>query len=418
MRTKKYTVVGIAVNTVGIAASQAPSVGALATNIALSQAYDTAAVTTNIASAQTYTTGVGLTLQALAAALLPPRKVTLTSATNQSATSFTIVGFNELGNADSEVLVGPNANTVTSVKVYSSVTSVTPNATDAVNTVSAGSAANSVPYQLTLNGALGHGLNVVSDVFASQKVTLTTSDDLSARTFTVVGLASNGLALTEVITGPNNTTATSINEFTRVDHVTPDDDASGSLSVGTAGVSSGTSLTLTAGAAALSPVRFVTLSSTSDLRTINFTITGTDRWGNAQQEVLVGPNNNTVQSKGVYASVTSIVPSAASGSNVSAGWPVGGVTPWVLGGLGMGVDNVPICQVSLLASVGSVTGTLDVTYDEFPRLAEPSISIDQAAVAITAGTPKQIQGEGVRFVLTSGAGTTAEVRFLRAGVLI
>lgn len=64
------------------------------------------------------------------------RQITLTSANNLSAVDFTITGTDIYGNPQSEVLAGPNANTVTSVDSYSSVISITTNA--AVNQVSVG----------------------------------------------------------------------------------------------------------------------------------------------------------------------------------------------------------------------------------------------------------------------------------------
>lgn len=177
----------------------------------------------------------------------------------------------------------------------------------------------------------------------------------------------------------------------------------------------GTELVLETAAAALSPVRFVTLTSAADLSAINFTIVGYDRWGNRISEVLVGPDTDTVQSLGVYSAITSITPDGTDAADVSAGWPAGGVTPWVLCGRGQGVDQVPVCLVSTLATEGAADGVLEVTYDEFPTLAEPDIDVDSAAIAVTPGTVQTAQGEGVRFVLTTGAGTSVEVKFLRPG---
>lgn len=63
------------------------------------------------------------------------RTITLTSANNLSAVNFTITGTTN-GVASSEVLAGPNANTVTSVNPYDKIISITTNG--AVNAVSAG----------------------------------------------------------------------------------------------------------------------------------------------------------------------------------------------------------------------------------------------------------------------------------------
>lgn len=53
------------------------------------------------------------------------RQITLTSANNLSAVNFVITGTDTYGAVQSETLAGPNANTVTSVGYYSSVTSIT-----------------------------------------------------------------------------------------------------------------------------------------------------------------------------------------------------------------------------------------------------------------------------------------------------
>lgn len=177
---------------------------------------------------------------------------------------------------------------------------------------------------------------------------------------------------------------------------------------------SGTALTLQAAAASLSPNRFISITSTANLSAISFTIVGTDRWGNAMTEVVTGPNNATVQSLGAYASVTSITPNGTSVSNVSAGWPVGAVSPWIVCGQAMGLDNVPVALCSVLNSVGVTTGNLQATYCMFPRFSEPDISIDDSQ-AITPGSPFEAGGSGVRFVMTSGASTTCTFKVRRAG---
>lgn len=81
------------------------------------------------------------------------RKVSLTSANNNAATNFTISGYGSAVDADGnptdpnfsliqEVVVGPNADTVSSVNIYKSVISITANAV--VDAVSAGFGAQGV----------------------------------------------------------------------------------------------------------------------------------------------------------------------------------------------------------------------------------------------------------------------------------
>ena len=70
------------------------------------------------------------------------RKITITSAGDDSGKSFTIVGLDELGNATTESLVGADTGAVTSVGYYTSITSITA-VGDPAGNVSAGTS-NSV----------------------------------------------------------------------------------------------------------------------------------------------------------------------------------------------------------------------------------------------------------------------------------
>jgi len=105
----------------------------------------TAANTTSIAQAQTLVAAGNLVLNG---PLRQPgyitvnfldftRSITLTSTANLSGINFTINGM--LNNSPlSEVLAGPNNNTVTSVNIYDSIVSITASAGFSPNTVSVG----------------------------------------------------------------------------------------------------------------------------------------------------------------------------------------------------------------------------------------------------------------------------------------
>lgn len=58
------------------------------------------------------------------ALLEPPRPITLTSAGNLSAVTFTVYGFDRARSPISESLAGPNANTVTTTKYFAEVSRV------------------------------------------------------------------------------------------------------------------------------------------------------------------------------------------------------------------------------------------------------------------------------------------------------
>lgn len=89
------------------------------------------------AASQALTADTPLTLEASAAAITPPRELTLTSADDLSAVTFAIVGVDRYGQRITESIIGPNADTVSSKLIYSAIESITPDATSA-DEVSAG----------------------------------------------------------------------------------------------------------------------------------------------------------------------------------------------------------------------------------------------------------------------------------------
>lgn len=74
---------------------------------------------------------VPVTLLAAAASISPAREISLTASADISGVTFTIVGLDRRGLAQTETIKGPaSATTVTGRKIWSSITSITPNATD------------------------------------------------------------------------------------------------------------------------------------------------------------------------------------------------------------------------------------------------------------------------------------------------
>lgn len=111
------------------------------------------AQTANVAALQAFTASTALTKTAGTGATLGqapdgsgravilfdvPRAVSLTSTANLSAISFTITGFDFYGRLQTQTRIGPNNNTVNTLKAFMSVLSVVPNTTS-VSTVSVGS---------------------------------------------------------------------------------------------------------------------------------------------------------------------------------------------------------------------------------------------------------------------------------------
>jgi hypothetical protein len=102
-----------------------------------------AAATASYAALQASTVNVPFTLTGAAAVISPGREVTLTSAAaDLSGILYTVVGKDTFGgNAITEVITGPGAGlTVKGLKIFSSITSVTPNTTNA-GTMSVGNPA-------------------------------------------------------------------------------------------------------------------------------------------------------------------------------------------------------------------------------------------------------------------------------------
>lgn len=74
--------------------------------------------------------GVAMTLTGAAAAISPARELTLTSNGDLSAVTFTVIALDRRGNRFTETVVGPgSASTIQLRGVYSSIISITPNAT-------------------------------------------------------------------------------------------------------------------------------------------------------------------------------------------------------------------------------------------------------------------------------------------------
>jgi len=118
-------------------------IGGITSNTALFAALQAQTVGTPLTLAAT-------TIPATAGQLyLTAAPVTLTSAGNLSAGKFTVVGTDRRGSALSEIIVGPNANTVSGHFLFATITSITPDTTSAT-TVSAGVAgAHYGPWLIT-----------------------------------------------------------------------------------------------------------------------------------------------------------------------------------------------------------------------------------------------------------------------------
>ena len=143
--------------------------------------------------------------------------VTITSDAECSA-NFVITGTDLNGDALTETINGHSSGSYpevkTSTNIFATVTSVKPSTTDADADIEVG-VKNTIVNQAAL-------------------VTVTSSaSDESDKTFTVVGTAMDGTALTEVITGPTaNATVTGRRIFRTIHTVTPSGATAGAITIG------------------------------------------------------------------------------------------------------------------------------------------------------------------------------------------
>lgn len=211
-----------------------------------------------IALAQAPTASTPLVLEAAADSLYPPRPLTFTSSSDLSGVNFEIVGTDENGEPQTvAAFQGPNNGTVTTVELWSEITSITPDATNA-STVSVG----------------------WPDTYGS---------------------------------------IDSSNAYREVSSITPDASDVSNVEVGWRDTDTAYGLVLQL--STFDPWRRITLSSTDDLSTVNFLLLGTDLNGQPLQVLVQGPSNGTVATAERFSTLTAIIPQSIGTGSVSAGWP-------------------------------------------------------------------------------------------------
>jgi hypothetical protein len=176
-----------------------------------------------------------LTLTGGAAALDPPRQVTLVSgaAADFSGVQFRVTGLDADGNAQTSfVPTGPNNGTVIVGGTFSSVTRIEPNNIDTpVNAnISAG-------WTTTDGGVTTDGLVLeagADELVVPNHVTLTSASDLSTITFSVHGKDRRGNSFIEEIVGPDTDTVQTLGVFGSVQKIVPNATSNNSVSAGVA----------------------------------------------------------------------------------------------------------------------------------------------------------------------------------------
>ena len=169
------------------------------------------------------------------------------------------------------------------------------------------------------------------------------------------------------------------------------------------------SLVNAAGVAILDKPRTLLFTSAGNNSTSFFTITGTDWAGSPISEVLQGANIGTKTSLLSYATVVSIVSSAASAAGLTVGTGTSASSPWVR------LDSWASPQTLLQNNAfGTVNYTVQQTNDDPNDPTSPVApanmtwfnSTDPALIAATASTQSNYAYAPVfaRVVLNSGSG--------------
>jgi hypothetical protein len=121
----------------------------------------------------------------------------------------------------------------------------------------------------------------------------------------------------------------------------------------------------------------VTLTSASNLSAGGFTVVGLDRRGNAQTEIIAGPNATTVSGHFLFSFVSSITPNTTNAGTVSAGWGSKNYGPWL-------VSAFHIAAVVAKQLVGSGAGDFDIMTSTYNML-DPTIFLPQGLGGDPAG---------------------------------
>lgn len=186
--------------------------------------------------------------------------------------------------------------------------------------------------------------------------------------------------------------------------------ASAAAFVAAAAPAAGVPMTLTGAAAAISPPRELTLTSSGDVSGVTFTLIGKDRRGNPFTEIFQGPGAaSTVQLRGVYSSITSITPNATDADTVSFGFPQRVTSPWFLNDTTRATDIVPTGKIQALqpdAPAVFAAGIIEISEQNAARLYGEQAQAETVTLALaTAGATANPQGAWWRLVNTQAAGT-------------
>lgn len=195
--------------------------------------------------------------------------------------------------------------------------------------------------------------------------------------------------------------------------------------------SGATNLTITgafaaAGVATLTPARRVAIVSGANISNRTFTVTGTDRNGNAQSETLTGPNVATVYTAADFLTVTQIAISGTAAGAVTAGTNAVASGPWLFP-----TREITPFNLALTLENSGTTSQVDYTYDDpnwvltpWGTTVEPLSTVPPTLWQLPTLTAVTGNAEGsferpcfaFRVTITAGAGT-ATLKAIQAGLV-
>jgi len=164
----------------------------------------------------------------------------------------------------------------------------------------------------------------------------------------------------------------------------------------------------------------VTIYSAGDNSGVVFTVTGTDRYGNAMTETITGPNNTTVTGTKNFATVTDVASDGATTGNVEVGVDGTCESQWYVVNYRGQEFNVGFgCEIS---SGGSLTYTVQHTFNNV--LATGFIEDDATVYnnASVAGETTNQDGNytnpptAIRLAVTAYTSGSATIRIVSGGL--
>lgn len=240
---------------------------------------------------------------------------------------------------------------------------------------------------MTLNGALANTNPIagaggtaaagaaVAYLSTPSRIYITGGSNESGRTFTIVGTQQSpntfgtGIVVTETVTGPNASVASSANLYSTIISITVDAATAGAITVGHSGT------------ATLDVQRRIIITSGGNDSGITFALVGLDGQGCPISETITGANASAAQSALSYLTVISIKPSAAVATTVTVG------TNTVADSQSVFFDYLASnAQVAMQCTVsGTVNGTVQQTLEDpttiTNQLPTPTYRWTQASVA-------------------------------------